>query len=102
MYLYTNEHKPISKLQIEQTVFFVISHVPNVDSTTLDKFLALINAEKRHVSWGYKELIYKVQLVLKYVPDACPYSLKVLLDLLEAKESKPKKNVTLTKMALAI
>lgn len=78
----TNE---IKKLHLEAVVLFASCNIPEVDPTTLKQFLELINADGTFGTITHEQILKKMVMLLKYVPDACPHSLRVLLDLLEIK-----------------
>lgn len=75
----------IKKLHLEAVVLFASCNIPEVDPTTLKQFLELVNANGTFGSISHEQILKKMLMLLKYVPDACPHSLTVLLDLLEIK-----------------
>lgn len=74
------------RLTIRQTVEFAINNLPQVDPTTLEKFLTLVYASGHHGSLTAEEIQLKMGRLLRYVPDSCPYSLLILADLLEMEQ----------------
>ena len=78
--LATNE---IKKLYLKETVLFAINSIPQVDRTTLEKFLELVNTTGTFGVISHDQIIAKMRLTLKYVPGACVQSLLILADLLE-------------------
>ena len=78
----TNE---IKKLHLEAVVLFASCNIPEVDPTTLKQFLELVNTSGTFGSISHEQILKKMVMLLKYVPEACPHSLMVLLDLLEIK-----------------
>ena len=76
----TNE---IKKLHVEQMVLFAINNIPEADSTTLQRFLELVNAGGTFGTISHRQIIKKMHVVLKYIPGACVHSLLILTDLLE-------------------
>lgn len=75
----------IKKLHLEAVVLFASNNVPEVDPVTLERFLELVNAEGTFGTITHEQILKKMCLVLKYIPDACAHSLLVLIDLLEIK-----------------
>jgi hypothetical protein len=73
----------IRKLHLQSTVSFAIEHVPAVHQATLEQLMALVYTDGSHGSISHQQLLTKMRLVLKYLPDACPRSLIILIDLLE-------------------
>jgi hypothetical protein len=73
----------IKKLQISETVLFAIHNIPGIDQATLEKFLELVNTTGTFGAISHEQIIAKMHLTLKYIPDACPHSLLILGDLLE-------------------
>jgi hypothetical protein len=73
----------IKKIEVKETILFAINHIPQVDKPTLEKFLELMNATGTFGTMTHEQLLRKMALTLKYVPDACPQSLLILVDLLE-------------------
>jgi hypothetical protein len=72
----------IHKRYVETTVFFAINNVPQVDEATLEKFLELINATGNFGSISDKQLLQKMWILKKHVPETCEYSLLTLAELL--------------------
>lgn len=72
----------VNKLHIQETIYFAIRNIPQVDDRTLDKFWDLVNADKTHTVMTYNQLTAKANLVLKYIPQACAQSLSIMVDLL--------------------
>ena len=70
------------KVHIEATVNFAISHIPNADKDTLEKYLELVNIQGNFGSIGEDELLEKMDKLRKYVPDVCEVSLIAVSDLL--------------------
>ena len=75
------------KLHIAETVAFAIDNIPSVNKTTLEKFLQLVHTTGTAGLMTPEQIMNKMRLTLKYIPDACPYSLMVLAELLELKTS---------------
>ncbi len=73
----------IKKLHIEAAVIFAINNIPSIDEDTLQKFLELINITGNFGVISQAELLEKMRLIRKYIPDACGYSLLTLAELLE-------------------
>ena len=72
----------INKRYVENTVFFVINNLPRADVMTLERFLELVNATGNFGYISHQQLIHKMNLLRKYVPGTCPYSLLALAELL--------------------
>ena len=72
----------INKRHIEAAVFFAISHVPQIDATTLEKFLELVNINGNFGTLSDQQLLQKMALLVKHVPNACGLSLLTLAELL--------------------
>ena len=75
----------IKKLYLEETILFAINNIPQIDTLTLKGFLELINAGGTFGSMTHDQILRKMRLLLKYVPDASVSSLLVVLDLLDIK-----------------
>ncbi len=73
----------IKKLHVKNTVEFAINNVPGVDEGTLEKFLELVNARGNFGNVSEAEIIEKMNLIMKYIPDACGRSLLTLAELLD-------------------
>jgi hypothetical protein len=72
----------INKRDVEATVLFAINNIPQTDEATLEKFLELVNASGNFGPISHQQLIHKMNLLKKYVPEACDYSLFTLTELL--------------------
>jgi len=72
----------INKRYVETTVLFAINHIPQADQTTLEKFLELVNAAGNFGPISQQQLIHKMELLKKYMPGACEYSLLAVAELL--------------------
>jgi len=75
--------RTIKKLELKETVLFAINHIPQVNKATLEKFLELVNATGTFGAMSHEQILKKMALTLKYIPNACPQSLLILADLLE-------------------
>jgi hypothetical protein len=71
------------KQHIEAAALFAIKNVPNIDQETLEKFLELVNITGNFGSISDVQLLQKMRLLSKYVPDICQYSLFIMTELLE-------------------
>jgi len=80
-----NAEKGLKKLQVADTVAFAIENIPIVDKTTLEKFLQLVHTTGTFGLITQEQIINKMRLTMKYIPDACPHSLLILAELLELK-----------------
>jgi len=72
----------INKRDVAATVLFAINNVPHTDEATLERFLDLVNATGNFGPVSHRELIHKMILLKKYVPETCDYSLVALAELL--------------------
>jgi len=75
----------IKKLHLEATVHFAISHIPSVDQPTLEKYLELVNIDGNFGTISEAELLEKMELVMRFIPNACDHSLRTLGELLGAR-----------------
>ena len=73
----------IDKRQLKAAIYFAINNVPHIDKATLERFLELVNTTGSHGSIAQKQVIKKMALLMKYVPDTCKHSLLTLSDLLD-------------------
>jgi len=73
------------KLQLTDTVAFAIANIPTVHKETLEKFLQLVHTTGTAGALTPEQIINKMRLTMKYIPNACPYSLMVVAELLELK-----------------
>lgn len=71
------------KSQISDTVTFAIENIPTVDKQTLEKFLQLLYTTGTFGEIPRQQIINKMRLTMKYIPDACAHSLLVVAELLE-------------------
>ncbi|MBN1992626.1 MAG: hypothetical protein JW953_07950 [Anaerolineae bacterium] len=70
----------IDKRHVEATVLFAINNIPQANAVT--PFLELVNATGNFGSISTEQLIHKMNLLKKYVPETCTYSLSALAELL--------------------
>lgn len=75
--------KQVKKQHIEAAATFAAQNVPGTDEDTLQKFLELVNITGNFGTITEGELLEKMQLIRKYIPGACAYSLFILVELLE-------------------
>lgn len=73
----------IKKLHVKDTVTFAIKYVPEVDPTTLERFLELVNTDGNYGTISQEQLLTKICLALRYVPNVCLNSLLVITELLD-------------------
>ncbi len=73
----------IDKRYIEAAAIFAINHLPQVDETTLTKFVDLINITGNFNAISHGRLIKKMNLLIHLVPGICKYSLCTLVELLD-------------------
>lgn len=79
----TTPQNSIKKLYVSETVYFAINNIPLVDRTTLEKFLELVNATGTFGALSHEQILTKMRLTLRYVPNVCPRSLQILAELLD-------------------
>jgi hypothetical protein len=72
----------INKRDVAATVLFAINNIPHTDEATLERFLELVNATGNFGPVSHRELVQKMILLKKYVPETCDYSLLALAELL--------------------
>ena len=75
--------RKIDKRHIEASVLFAINHIPKVDEQTLATFLELVNLSGNFGSISDQQLIHKMALLTKLVPNVCQDSLLALAQLLD-------------------
>lgn len=75
--------KEIKKLQLEQLVSFTIDNIPHADGPTLERFLELVHAGGTFGTISHEQILTKMRLVLKYIPNASVPSFLILMDLLD-------------------
>lgn len=73
----------IEKRYIVAMSTFAIKHIPGTDPVTLEKFVELINVGGSHGSISDKQLIDKMRLMVKLVPDTNIPSLLTLVELMD-------------------
>jgi hypothetical protein len=73
----------LKKRHIADTIAFALSSLPQTDQHTLEKFLALVNIGGSHGALNLEEVVNKMRLTMKYVPQPCPETLLIVADLLE-------------------
>lgn len=78
----------IKKLGLEETVLFAINNIPQAHATTLKQFLELVNAGGAFGTISHEEILRKMHLLLKYIPNASVPSLLILIDLLDIQPPK--------------
>ncbi|MEM7342682.1 MAG: hypothetical protein AAF485_00435 [Chloroflexota bacterium] len=78
----THPTPSIKKVQLEEMVMFTITHVPQIDTTTLTQFLELVNVGGNYGLISHQHIVEKMRLIMKYIPGACIHSLLTLMDLL--------------------
>ena len=72
----------INKRDVAATVLFAINNIPHTNDETLERFLELVNATGNFGPVSHRELVHKMILLKKYVPETCDYSLLALAELL--------------------
>ena len=74
--------RTIKKRHIEAAVLFAINNIPHIDSTTLEKFVELVDVNGNFGSVSDQQIVQKMILLVKHVPSVCGYSLLTLAELL--------------------
>lgn len=77
----SHAHK-IDKKQITAMAIFAMTNIPNTDEFTLKKFLELMNTTGTYGMITCQQFKRTVEVMKKYIPNTCDYSLDVLTDLL--------------------
>ncbi len=77
-----NAAPEIKKHSIAAMTTFATNHIPTIDSLTLEKFLELVYVNGTHGSLSDKQLIDKMRLMIKHVPETDVPSLQTLAELL--------------------
>ena len=72
----------IKKVHVEASVLFAINHIPNVDAHTLERYLELVNLTGTFGSISQEELLQKMNLLIKHIPETCEHSLSTVGELL--------------------
>jgi hypothetical protein len=73
----------IKKLQLDELVLFTINNIPQADGPTLERFLELVHAGGTFGTISHEQILKKMHLVLKHIPNASAPSFLILMDLLE-------------------
>ena len=90
----------LTKTEVQKMVIFAISHLPQLDTTTLENFLARVNANCKNTSITPRDLATQIQRTRRYFPNACVYSLQVVADLLDVQMKNPKATTEFLKMGV--
>ena len=72
----------IDKQHISAMASFAIRNIPEADERTLNKFVELMHTTGSFGSLTEEQLLGTINLTMKYLPNACAFSLLTLLDLL--------------------
>ena len=72
----------INKRDVAATVLFAINNIPHANEETLERFLELVNATGNFGPISHRELIHKMILLKRFVPETCDTSLLALAELL--------------------
>ncbi|MCB9079923.1 MAG: hypothetical protein H6631_20140 [Anaerolineaceae bacterium] len=82
----SDQNKPgstqIDKQHISAMASFAIRNIPEADERTLNKFVELMHTTGSFGSLTEEQLVGTINLTMKYLPNACAFSLLTLLDLL--------------------
>ena len=73
----------IKRERVEAAVLFAAQNIPGIDGDTLHKFLDFVNTTSDLGLITKHELLEKMRLIRKYIPNTCQYSLMMLAELLE-------------------
>ena len=80
----------LTKTEVQKMIIFALSHLPQLDKSTLENFLARVNANCNSTSITPRDLATQIQRTRRYFPNACVYSLQVVADLLDVQMKNPK------------
>lgn len=72
----------IDKQHIAAMASFAVRNIPETDERTLNKFVELMHTTGSFGSLTEEQLLGTIRLTMKYLPNACAFSLLTLLDLL--------------------
>lgn len=72
----------IDKQHISAMASFAIRNIPEADERTLNKFVELMHTTGSFGALTEEQLLGTINLTMKYLPNACAFSLLTLLDLL--------------------
>lgn len=70
------------KRHVASAVMFAIHYIPQVDEKTLEAFLELVNINGNFDNITERQLIGKMALLMRLVPNVCQASLLTLAELL--------------------
>jgi len=73
------------KEHVAETVTFALNNIPDIDQPTVEKFLQLLHTTGTFGLITPDQIINKMRLTLKYIPNACAHSLFIIAELLELK-----------------
>ncbi len=73
----------IKKRHLAATIHFAISHIPQVDEATLTRLGEMVNITGNFNAISYKQLLTKMNLLIRLVPGTCQYSLSTLIEILD-------------------
>ena len=72
----------IDKKQLNTLTVFAMRNIPETDEFTLKKFLELVNTTGSIGPITLEQLKEAMRLTIKYMPQTCPYSLLIVVELL--------------------
>ena len=79
----------IKREKVEAAVTFAAQNIPGVDKATLHKFLEFVNTSNDFGTVTTHELLEKMRLLRKYIPNSCEYSLMMVAELLDLNTHEP-------------
>ena len=96
-----NSHvKGLKQAQVKEMILFAMTYLPQLDQTTLNQFMQLIDDEDIYGYISARELANKMQLILKHIPNACHHSLETLAELLDVQLQNPKATAKLLQLGV--
>lgn len=78
----TPHQNKIDKQHISAMAAYAVRNIPEADENTLNKFVELMHTTGSFGSITEEQLFGTMKLTVKYLPNACTFSLLTLLDLL--------------------
>jgi hypothetical protein len=82
----------IKKIHVEAAVAFAIENIPGTDTDTLQKLIELVNVTGNFGAIPQAELLDKMHIIQKFIPNTCGFSLYILAELLDIGITQPATN----------
>ncbi len=79
----------IKKEYVESAVAFAMENIPGTDADTLQKLVELVNVTGNFGAISQAELLDKMRIVQKFIPNTCGFSLYILAELLDIGLKQP-------------